>query len=180
MKVTSPGKFSVFGLVQDHYNTFRNYRSGKFSPADFIVYLGTPTLSGTVSWLLSLKANNVPEVLSAVAILTGLIFGVFVLIFDLSMRASETRESSQREKITKLVEELRANVSYAVLLGLVLTGIISSIAMFKPDDKSPIGIQLTAVIIFLGVQLLLTILMILKRVRATFRGFYLEFEEKIP
>ncbi|MEU8404311.1 hypothetical protein AB0C28_54860 [Nonomuraea sp. NPDC048892] len=180
MENSSRSKFSVVGLVLDHYGTFRNYQSGNRSPMDYIVYLGVPVVFAIAAWLMQLKANNVPEVLAAVAILTGLIFGVFVLIFDLSMRASGTADSIQRSRVARLVEELRANVSYAVLLGLILTATLSGISMFGAEKDQPINRELTALIMLLGSQLLLTILMILKRVRATFRSFYLQYEERIP
>ncbi|GII93695.1 hypothetical protein [Sinosporangium siamense] len=180
MENSSQSKFSVVGLIVDHYGTFRNYQSGKLSPVDYMVYLGIPAAMSVGAWVMRLKAGNVQELLAAVAILTGLIFGVFVLIFDLSMRAAGATDSLQRIRVSRLVEELRANVSYAVLLGVLLTATLSGIIMFGVEAGRPVNRELTALVIFLGSQLLLTILMILKRVRATFRSFYVQYEEKIP
>ncbi len=176
---TNRSKFSALALVQDHYDTLRNYQTGRPSPADYVVYLGTPALAAVASWSLDGRARNIPDVLTAVAVLTGLIFSVFVLIFDLTARAADTLEAESRELINRLADELRANVSYAVLVGIALTVVLGDIALFMDTDK-PLGRIPTVLIVFGSVHLLLTIFMVLKRVRAMFRGFRLRQPERVP
>ncbi|WP_157185735.1 hypothetical protein [Nocardia transvalensis] len=126
-----------------------------------------------------MRASNIPEVLAAVAILTGLIFNVFVLLFDLTMRATDKTDPGLRPIVDRLADELRANVSYAVLLGLTLTFILGGLAMFG-NTKQPLSGPITAIIVFLAVQMLLTISMILKRIRALYRAFRTTGGERIP
>lgn len=172
-------KFSAVGLVQDHYETLRNYQTNRAKPGDYLVYLGIPTLVAVTSWFLGGQARNIPEVLAAVAILTGLIFNVFVLIFDLTARTADSLAGASRTLVSRLVDELRANVSYAVLVGLVLTVTLGGIAMFA-NTTDPLGRPATAAIVFAGTHMLLTVFMILKRVRATFRAFHQHATERIP
>ncbi len=176
---TSRSKFSALALVHDHYDTLRNYQTGRPSPADYIVYVGTPTLAAAVSWSLNGRARNIPDVLTAVAILTGLIFSVFVLIFDLTARAADTLGAESRKLVNRLVDELRANVSYTVLVGIVLTVVLGGIAMFVDTDR-PLSRIVTVMVVFGGVHLLLSIFMVLKRVRSMFRAFRLCEPERIP
>jgi hypothetical protein len=170
-------KFSIISILADHYGTFKNYESNTINPVDYIVYVGLPLASAILLVIFKIRAQNAPDVLAAVAILTGLIFNAVLLISDLSARASETKGARERDAITKqLAEELRANISYAVLLGLTLSALLGAISMFTDTSKS-LNVWLTGAVVLLGLQLLLTILMILKRIRSLFRGFYLDNEE---
>ena len=175
----SRSKFSALALVHDHYNTLRNYQNGRYSLADIIVNFGAPASVAGLCWILDGKARNVPELLAAVAVFTGLIFNVFVLIFDLTARATDKLPDESRLLVDRLADELRANVSYAVLVGITFTGALAAITMFV-DTEKPIDRWITALIVFAGVHMLMTIFMILKRVRAMFRSFRLRQAEIIP
>jgi len=118
-------KFSVAALVIDHYETLRNYSTGRRSVGDYVVYLGLPAGAATVGWFTGARAGHLAEVLTAVAILTGLIFNVFVLLFDLTMRAADRSDPGHLSVINTLADELRANVSYAVLIGIGLTALLA-------------------------------------------------------
>lgn len=172
-------KFSTVALVVDHYDTFRDAQTGSPRFLDVLWYLSLPVGLAVFAWTTGAKASSIPEVLAAVAILTGLIFNVFVLLFDLTMRATDKTDPGLRPLIDQLADELRANISYAVLLGLTLTFILGGFAMFgEPDDSLPPPV--TAIVIFLAVQMLLTIAMVLKRIRALYRAFRTAGGERIP
>ena len=167
LRTARRGKFSVVGLIEDHYNTLRHHGSGRRSPADYLMFLGLPALAGAASWLLGGRVRNVPEILAATAILTGLIFAVFVLVFDLAARAASGTDAEHRHLALQLADELRANVSYAVLVGLFLSALLGGFAMFT-DAAKPLSRLLSAVLAFGGLHLLLSVFMILKRVRSMF------------
>jgi hypothetical protein len=95
------------------------------------------------------------------------------------MRAADQTDSAHLASINKLADEVRANVSYAVMLGLLLTVVFGSLAMFT-DTNQPLPPVPTAAIVFLGAQLLLTVSMILKRIRALYRAFRTTGGERIP
>ncbi|MDG4749937.1 hypothetical protein O7630_03190 [Micromonospora sp. WMMD718] len=48
------------------------------------------------------------------------------------------------------------------------------------DTNEPLGRMSTLLVVFAGVHLLLTIFMILKRVRAMFRSFRVRREDPVP
>lgn len=171
-------KFSSFALVLDHFDTFRDASTGRMRVVDHVVYFGVPLALAAVCLIRGARAAHIPEVLAAVAILTGLIFNVFVLLFDLTMRADKSDPAHQKI-INKLADELRANISYAVLLGLLLTAVFGGFAMFT-DTNQPLHPITTAVIVFVATQMLLTISMILKRIRAIYRAFRVSGPERIP
>jgi hypothetical protein len=172
-------KFSVSSIIVDHYSTFRYYETKKVSVPDYVLYLGVPAGVFVASILGPLRASNVADILAAVAILTGLVFNAVLLVADLSARAREIVGEPRRSQVIGLADQLRANITYAVLLGLLLSLILGAIAMFTNDSK-PISNWLTGLVLFLGLQLLLTILMVLKRVRALFHSFFIQPEETTP
>lgn len=172
-------KFSPLALVWEHYATLRDYETGRVGLTDYLVYLGIPLLGVSIGWWTGAQANNVPEVLAASAIFTGLIFNVFVLLFDLTSKADSGTHSAHGQTAVDLVEQLRANVSYAVLVGIMLTGLLGIAAMFG-DISRPLPPIPTLIVIFLGTQMLLTVFMILKRIRAIYVGFGKTQPERAP
>lgn len=172
-------KFSPAAIVTDHYRTLRNFDTKRPQLTDYLLYVGLPVLLAGASWTAGAQARNLPEVLAAVAIFTGLIFNVFVLLFELTMRAVDKSDLRQRVITRQLADELRANVSYAVLLGIVLTAVLGGLAMLT-DTRVPLNTTPTALLVLGGSQLLLTIGMILKRVRALFNALTEVETERIP
>jgi hypothetical protein len=174
-------KFSAWALVEDHYDTLRNYQTGRRRLADYVTYLGLPGAIAVAGWLLHGRARNIPDVLAAIAILTGLIFGVFVLVFDLTARAADALSDEDRGLALRLADELRANVSYAraARSGLEHAALLGGIAMFA-DTSKPLSRTVSAVITFFGLHLLLTIFMILKRTRAMFGALVRGGPERLP
>lgn len=158
-------KFSVVALVVDHYDTLRHHGSGRPRPADYLVYVGVPFGTAAALWYFDIRAGNIPEVLAAVAVLTGLIFGVFTFLLSTAVDAAQHAERDDALIIDQLAEQVRANISYAVLVGIILTAVLGGTAMFT-DTGQPTSGPLTAVIVFGCIQLLLTIFMVLKRIRA--------------
>lgn len=144
-----------------------------------MLFLGAPALAAGACWFFDLRVGGSGDVLAAVAILTGLIFNVFVLIFDLTMRAADRTDLAYRERVIRLADELRANVSYAVLVGISLTALLGGLVMFG-EDGARLSFVPTMLVVFAGSQLLWTIAMILKRVRALYRTFRVTQPEVIP
>jgi cation transporter-like permease len=179
---SSRSKFSVLALIEDQYHTLYTYSPDgrRLNFVDFLVFLGVPSLGALGVFWTKAEMRHVPEVLAAIAILTGLTFNVFVLLFDLMMRAVDRpRNLITGPDVVRLADELRANVSYAVLLGLVLSAFLGGLAMFTDTDR-PVSTAFSCVAVFLGVQLLMTLGMCLKRVRAVFRVLQMKDEENPP
>src|SRR5579863_7293794 len=56
-----------------------------------------------------------------IVLMDYLIFNAVLLVSDLSVRAGEVNQTtSYQQAVKRLAQELRANISYAVLLGLTL------------------------------------------------------------
>ncbi|WP_041760122.1 hypothetical protein [Pseudonocardia dioxanivorans] len=164
-------------LVVDHYATMRNHDTKRFG-MDLAVFLLVPAVVGGFTFVVGAQVRHLPEVLAATAIFTGLIFGVFVLMFDMTMRATDKSDPARGAMVIRLAAELRANISYAVLLGILLSGVLGGFVMFTDGDRVPPSIS--ALIVFGSLQLLLTIFMVLKRVRALYLAYPAAQRDRIP
>lgn len=171
-------KFSPLDLIFDHYATLRNADTNRTSFVDLAVFLGVPVAVAVLPIALDAPAQNIAELLSASAIFTGLIFGVFVLMFDMTMRASDHSDPARRGPVLKLAGELRANISYAVLLGISLTGLLGGFVTFSDAEKLPL--PFTAVVVFGFLQLLFTVFMVLKRVRLLYLAYPAAQPDRVP
>lgn len=171
-------KFSIIDLVVDHYASLRNASTGRISVIDMSIFVGLPGAAAAVPLILGASAGRVPELLSTTAIFTGLTFGAYVLMFDMTMRATDHTDPARRGPILQLAAELRANISYAVLVGLGLSALLAGFVMFDETGRLPSSI--TAVVVFAAIQLILTIAMVLKRVRALYRAYPAAQRDRIP
>lgn len=55
----------------------RNHDTQQVMMGDYLVYVGMPLIAVGICWWTGARANHVPQVLAAVAILTGLVFSAF-------------------------------------------------------------------------------------------------------
>ncbi|MBY4229465.1 hypothetical protein HQO24_24255 [Rhodococcus fascians] len=94
------------------------------------------------------------------AILTGLTCKLSFSVFDKSFQIRNDPILSQDPIIVMLVEELRVNINYTVLVGIVMTGILASASVFV---FNPLAAATTGLIAAGMAHLLLMCGMILKR-----------------
>ncbi|GAA4737507.1 hypothetical protein [Actinomycetospora chibensis] len=175
----SSSKFWPFAIAADHYRTFKDHGTGRWSVSDFVTYLGIPLAAvGVAAWF-DARAQGLPQVLTAVSILTGLSFSLFTLVFTLSARAVDADDHGMQSLLLDLADQVRANVSYGALVGITLTALLGALVMFT-DTTKPAGSVTTWLIIFLGVQMLLTIFMVIRRVRSLNDGLRANRRDRVP
>jgi hypothetical protein len=68
------------------------------------------------------------------------------------------------------VDQLQANVSYAVFIGILAT-VVLSVASGTTDNKYRVGRVMTAILVVILTHFVMTTLMILKRMRAAYLDF---------
>src|SRR5699024_3224853 len=117
------GKISVTFILSKHWSTiFRNPNTNRVEPKFGIVYSVVPIVVG-VTWTLLLHFSDVlgaglvrSDVLTAVSILVGFLFGLLIWVFQLRRDYTPSLLVTTDKTITKLLDEVFANTSYAVLL----------------------------------------------------------------
>jgi hypothetical protein len=194
-------RLGVGVMIKDHLDTLYIVygQSRRRNIRDYVVFYIAPIIIGFVSWWCDLRITGLAEVLAGVTILTALLFGLLLQVFTMGINVAENKKYVVGDKLPILIDELRANISYACGVGLLITIILTGMAAFKSDASPPVvvvsttgdtvsasspsvttaltqtsnggetRVVVTAICITLFMHLMLTLLMILKRLRTTYR-----------
>lgn len=164
-------------VVTDQLKTLRDSRStGKFKIAagDYGWLYALPVAIGVTAWVFGtfnlphrfgFKIAELPtaNLLAGMAVLTGLVFNLSFSVFDKSLTIRNDPLMGNDPITVTLVEELRVNVNYTVLVGIFVTAILTSASVFVYNPLANITIGLIA----FGIShMLLMCGMVLKRFNA--------------
>ena len=163
------GKINVIGIVGAHLRTLREFPSNNLSRSDLFWFFGTPVIGTAILLFYHIYVSDalVTALLAAYSIITGLLFNILVLIFDVLHKRehapSRSPADEANEKVrTTLLREAFANISYCVLLGIVL----SFLCIVGMVDNLIVRIPTSALIYIGSANFLLTLLMVLKRIHS--------------
>ncbi|MGI9157991.1 MAG: hypothetical protein ACR2FG_15395 [Marmoricola sp.] len=161
-------KIRVGRIVSTHYGTLSVPHRGdddavasRLSWTDLGTFVLFPLAAGAALWIGGVRAPAGDRLIPAVALLTGLLFALLVLMLDRirSERAKDAPDVGNDPLVDAW--ELFANVSYAILVSTTILSILLVTALFSAGPLHP---ALTGVLAALVAHLLLTMLMIVKRV----------------
>ncbi|MCW8093205.1 hypothetical protein [Alteromonas sp. ASW11-130] len=175
-------KVNVNEIIRGHYNTLKNASTGKLSLSDWITFVILPLVVAILTVIFGFKQTN--EISSLLvnfgAIFTALLLSVLVLVYDQGIKISdkiELKENGNNALLKRkrcLLDELYYNICYSIVISvsLVFFCLIESVARgwsysFAHGEIS-MNIQpdvyfLSPFIVFLTLNLMVTILMIVKR-----------------
>lgn len=163
-------KFNVLPAIHDHFETFSDHQAGgRPLVRDYAGMLGLPILAAGAIWFVGIRVREVGTFLGGIAILTGLLFALVIFVFQLRLQVSGDPRHPNGSRLPVLLDELFANVNYAVIIGMATSavGVVAAATSDSASGEAPLwaSVVLTA----LGVHLLLTVLMCVKRTRAAYR-----------
>lgn len=173
-------KIGIKDIVLEHFSTFAD-EDGSRSISDWALLVFLPIFIGI--GLAALSVNIADEaytnIVTAGAIFTGLLLNLLVLIYDQKTRLSANPLKSGEEGYdehairNRVISEVHFNVSYCIFVCLILVvfsvigsaGVDHQVHIPKTSLCIDIGLWVVDLPIFvLSLHLVLTILMILKRV----------------
>ncbi|MEV1003580.1 hypothetical protein [Nonomuraea sp. NPDC050202] len=160
-------KWSVIPLIEDHLATFRDQRTNEKRNRDYLVFYAVPMSFGIACYLAGFEMRDPASILAGIAVFTALLFGLLLHVFSLGLRIKDDPRQSTVGRTAQLVDQLQANVGYAVLVGIVTTALLIIAAATTGKDQ-PIGVLMSAVIAGSLLHLMLTVFMALKRTRAAY------------
>lgn len=142
------------------------------SIADLVVFFLVPAGIAAGVWLVGGELKSTSDMLDGVAIITGLLLGLLVHVLGLGLRVAEDPRLTRSSKVAVLVDELRANTAWAAAVGVGLTSALVLVGAFTGEQEAGSGYPawLSGLLVGTFVHLMLTLLMILKRVRATYKA----------
>ncbi|MER5654278.1 hypothetical protein ABT076_14835 [Streptomyces sp. NPDC002131] len=152
-------------IIKDHFQTLRSHATNQVMWGEVAFFYGAPVLLGALGIFLNWKVQGVGNILAAFAILAGLLFNLLVLLFDVAAKAAEAGGLGAQNARLKLAKQLQANVTYALLIALAASGILG-VASGMGMEK--INRWLSSVLVVLLTHFLLTLFMIMRRIRSAF------------
>ncbi|MCK2200165.1 hypothetical protein [Corynebacterium callunae] len=155
-------------IVADHITTLRDARHPeKHSLKDILILYLAPVGVGVLGALYGTPTPDVASLLAAVAVLTGLIFNLSFHVFDKSIQMRNDPFQSADDNAIGLVDELQSNVNYTILVGIVLTGVLTSMTLFEAPRNLGILVAIsTGIVSATMIHMLLMCGMILKRFKS--------------
>jgi hypothetical protein len=163
-------KWSVGLLIKDHVDTFVNEQTAKPRWQDYFAFFCFPIIIGVMSYGTGFRLEDADGILAGTVIFTGLLFALVIHVFGLGLRMTDDPRITRGSRVSRLVDQLQANVLYSVLIG-ILTTVVLVVAAGTTQSGHSVGVIMTAIIAIVLSHLLATMLMILKRMRATYREF---------
>ena len=168
-------KFSVLPVIEDHLETLQDDRTGNSRWQDRASLYGVPAAAAAAIAIFGVKLQGIGEIVGGLSILAGFLFGLVVFVFQLRIQVSNDPRVAPQGRLLRLLDQLFANVSYAVLIGFVTTSVAIAAAATRstvpksPGDLLPVNPWWSAALVFFFVHLMLMLGMALRRTRAAYR-----------
>lgn len=170
-------KIGFSHIIRKHFRTLKDQRTGKISVGDLLVFFGLPAVIACLSsfYMPSIKSDILSLSVTFGAITTALLMSVLVLVYDQEAKlgAIESNDKTLLASIkTKLVvlKELYQNICFTILssLALVVLSFVHIVAqeIFIVEQNRPIFMVLTFLVVFVFINIVLTMLMVIKRFHA--------------
>lgn len=164
------GKIGLFGIAGKYLGTLRSYRTGKPMVRDVLVQLVVPGALALAAVIWPLEPEAIARisgnVISGVSIISGLLCGVAVMLFELRMQMRSQVDPKPTKRETTLVDETFHDIMWATVAGFA-----SVLLMIAGDALASCwAVQRTAygLAIFFLLNFILVTCMCLKRLSATY------------
>jgi len=171
-------KVNVLDIVKNHLGTLIDDSTGNPRPLDFVLFFIFPlSIATALTFYFKVKIDgNLAGLLATVlSIVTGLLFNLLVLIFDISGRNKEVFK--KKERVSNFLEQIYINISFSILIAIlaVILVILRSFNIWPA-----IGADILSFGVYFLVSLfLLTLLMVLKRIDTLLLEDFKEYKKPI-
>lgn len=172
-------KINVLSILSGHIGTLKNASTGKIDKLDCVTFFAAPVFVAFAFIAFGIKLTNDANSLlvNFGAIFTTLLLSVLVLVYDQSEKLQLDTDQRKKHSIrikTTLIEQLCFNICYSIVLSVFLV-FCCLVYTFLPDDSILFEIKgyainldfklwlASPVILVVVMNLLLTILMVVKR-----------------
>lgn len=174
-------KINIISVIRGHMSTLIDAESGKFLIGDLATFYGLPLIVAFIGiWTgvdFSKEATNL--LVTAGAIFTGLLLNLLILVYDQKSKlpAVDSEKSDWKDTQTRhtVLKELYFNISYSTLMSVLLVvlsvihlfvcdRVVKSVPLLQVSDLNLSAYVTTPLLVFIGFNLVLTIVMIIKRI----------------
>ena len=160
-------KANPTAIIKAHYRSYRKAGSRSARWQDWVAFTTPPIVVGAVVLYrdIELGANPSIALITACGLLTGLFFGVMLLISERAMTWGDEQPIPDKAITAhaRFLQEISANAGYATLVSIACALVLVVATVTGPGWGLRIA---TAIAIALAVHLILVLLMVMKRVYA--------------
>lgn len=176
-------KINIGSLIKGHIKTLYNASTKKLDFSDIVTFFVLPALVAILGsfWGIFLSIDIISLLVNFGSIFTALLLSVLVLVYDQVGKVNEklnedkNKNDSMLKLKSSLLQDLYFNISYSMIVSLFL---IMLCLVYSMGSKFILDIPWTEIelsinrllflplIIFVTINLLLTILMIIKRLHS--------------
>jgi hypothetical protein len=159
------------GIVLDHISTLRDFGKQRGNPREIAFFFLIPIIWAGIQISLNYRTTDslVNLLVTAASIFAGLLLNLLVLIYTVASRPERPEVSEIKRVLARdLLRETFFNISYGILVSVLL--VISCLLL--PQDGTTGSVQksiVDAFVYYFSAQLVLSLLLILKRVHALLR-----------
>ncbi len=173
-------KINVFNVLKGHMSTLIDAKTSKFSYIDMATFYVAPAILAVAGIFFGIDfskdATNL--LVTAGAIFTGLLLNLRILVYDQKSKLPPVNVDTDNWQETQIrhtvLKELYYNISYSTLLSVTLI-VVAIVHLFVVDKSTHISlpgftitdlssITTSPLLLFFGLNLVLTIVMIIKRI----------------
>lgn len=165
-------KIRIGKIVAGHFESFKNDRTGKVSPFDYITFIVLPiAISAYATLALNILLDDVNVLLTVFSIFTALLFNFLMLVIQMKDKPKEELKkinvNIDIEKYFKCIDQTYYNVSFAILLS-ILAILLLWVISIVPSEKM-LAIKIMSVITeTVIIMFFMDLIMILKRIFAIY------------
>jgi MFS family permease len=162
------------GTVLDHFRTLWNPDVRKPLLPEIFGQIVLPIAVGILALFFNWRAADISGVVGGASVLSGFLFSVAVFVFQLRQGVTDDPRIQQRRRLPDLIDQLFANVLWAVIVSFALTAVVLVVTSAPPPtDKhghpEALSSWLTAALLVLGIHLFAVVWMCVRRLRAAYR-----------
>ena len=151
-----------------YWRTFRHYKSRQIVWAQVCLQLVLPLAGGILLRSNGFRVSALSDVLAGLAIITGFLFTLLVFIFQLRLQIKDQAEYSTYASLHRLIDELFAQVNWAIWVSLVSVA-ATILTLAKLDDAALLSALGTGLFAGVTVHLLAVLFACTQRTRAAYR-----------
>lgn len=160
------GKLGIPGILERQVTTFRGYSLAE-QIRDFATFILLPIGTGILVGRWGPDVVNAAPVLAGVAVFTALLFALLVNVLTLAVKLRRDEGLRTESRIVRDVEELFANVSWSVVVGLLLVSLLVPAAAVA-DPAHPMPQWLAGLLAGVFAHLVITVIMAVSRLNHAF------------
>lgn len=132
------------------------------------VSFGVPTVLAGSLYVHRVQLSNLSALISGVALFTGLLFGLLILMFNTGITLRKDGEHFRSaHDLPLLIADLRASITWAILVSMSLTVVLVVAASTTPSNEAACW-GWTVASAWLFSHLAITVLGVLRRLRTAF------------